>query len=211
MRLRLSFAYIRLNISPDMTIGEQVAIHNSSIVDDSVTFGVEVTIGRFCIIEDNVVLGDNVSVGDYCLIESGARIGSGTTIGTYCKIGSSAEIGTDCSFTAYCEIRSKSTVGDRVSMGSRCTLSAGTVVENDVIIKYGFVATDTPDLHHNDSKVTCVLKAHSLYGANVTIMPGITVGRGSEIGASSQVRHSVPDGEVWYGTPAKFYKRADTR
>lgn len=178
-----------------------------SDIHESVQRGDNVSIGRFCVIEEGVVLGDNVRIEDFTLIEKGASIGAGTKVGTHCKVGAGAQVGADCSFTAYCEIRSRCVVGDRVSMGSRCTLSAGTIVGDDVIIKYGFVATDTPDLHHNTDKVTCVLKAGSLYGANVTIMPAVTVGVGSEIGACSQVRHDVPDGEVWYGSPAKFFRK----
>jgi len=41
-------------------------------------------------------------------------------------------------------------------------------------------------------------------------MPGITVGKNSEIGACSQVRHDVPDNEIWYGGPAKFFKKVDS-
>ena len=77
-------------------------------------------------------------------------IGSGTKIGTYCKVGKDVVIGKDCKFTSYCEIRDNCILGNEVSMGSRCTLSANIVVEDGVIIKYGFVATDTPDLTKNN-------------------------------------------------------------
>jgi len=91
-------------------------------------------------------------------------------------------------------------------MGSRCTLSSGTIVEDDVIIKYGFVAADTPVLAENEKKATCTLKRGSRYGANVTVMPAVTVGSNSEIGACSQVRIDVPDGEVWFGSPARYFR-----
>ena len=41
-------------------------------------------------------------------------------------------------------------------------------------------------------------------------MPGITIGKNSEIGACSQVRHDVPDNEIWYGSPAKFFKKVNS-
>ena len=178
-----------------------------SYVHESAQLGEGTRIGRFCIIEAGVVLGDRVTVEDFTVIQEGATVGAGTKVGTHCKIGARAVVGESCSFTAYCEIRSDCRVGDRVSMGSRCTLSSGTIVGDDVIIKYGFVATDTPDLHENQTKQTCVLSSGSLYGANVTIMPALTIGVGSEIGACSQVRHDVPDGEVWYGSPASFFRK----
>lgn len=181
-----------------------------SYIDESARVAADASIGRFCVIGPDVEIASGVVIEDFTLVEAGARVGARTKVGTHCKVGAGAHVGEDCSFTAYCEIRAGSRVGDRVSMGSRCTLSAGTIVEDDVIIKYGFVATDTPDLHQNSVKKTCVLKAGSLYGANVTIMPEVTVGVGSEIGACSQVRHDVPDGEVWYGSPAKFFRKIES-
>jgi UDP-3-O-[3-hydroxymyristoyl] glucosamine N-acyltransferase len=180
----------------------------NSYIDESAQIGSDVVIGKFCIIEAGVVLGEGVQLGDYVLVQEGADIGPRTQIGTYCKVGANAKIGADCSFTAYCEIRDHCDVGNKVLMGSRCTLSSRTIVGDDVIIKYGFVATDTPDLTHNDEKQVCVLKKGSLYGANVTIMPAVTVGEYSQIGASSQVRHDVPDRQIWFGCPAKYFKDA---
>lgn len=174
----------------------------------NVTVGRNFKIGQFCIIQDNVVLGDDVELESYCIIEQGAKIGSGCFVGTYCKIGAGAVIGNNVRMTAYCEIRSKCEVGDRTSFGSRCTLSAGTIVGSDVVVKYGFVATDTPDLTAK-GKRTCVLKDRSRYGANVVIMPGVTVGVNSEVGASSQLRHDVGDNEIWFGNPAKFYRKVE--
>ena len=182
---------------------------NSSIIDESVIINPDVSIGRFCIIEAGAELGEGVQLGDYVLVQKGVKIGSNTQIGSYCKIGESAVICADCSFTAYCEIRDHCQVGNRVLMGSRCTLSANTIVKDDVILKYAFVATDTPDLTHNDEKEICVLGKGSLYGANVTIMPSVTIGEYSQIGACSQVRGDVPDREVWFGNPAEYFRDSE--
>lgn len=92
-------------------------------------------------------------------------------------------------------------------MGSRGTLSAGANIEDNVVMKYSFVVTDTPDLAKGKEKKIGILKKGSMFGANVTIMPGINIGANAEIGACSQVRHDVPDNEVWYGNPAKFLKK----
>jgi len=182
-----------------------------SIISTSATIGVNVRIGRFCIIEDGVHIGDNVIVDDYSMILSNSVIGNGTRLGTYTKVGRGVRIGIHCKFTSYCEIRDNAILGDRVKMGSRCTLSAGTIVENDVNMKYSFVVTDTPNLAKDDEKIVGILRQGSRFGANVTILPGVVIGRNSEIGACSQVRHNVPDNEVWYGNPAKYYKKAIVR
>jgi len=176
------------------------------LIHPSAQLGKDVRIGRFSLVDEDVVLGDGVVLDDFVVVAKSAVIGPGTRVGIFTKVGVGARIGAECSFTAYCEIRAGCVIGDRVMMGSRCTLSAETVIEDDVLVKYGFVATDTPTLSANAVKATCVLKRGSRFGANVTIMPGVTVGENSEIGACSQVRRDVPPNEVWYGCPATYYR-----
>ena len=182
---------------------------HGSYVSPQATLGAEVKIGRFCIVEDGVVLADGVVLEDYAMVQAGARIGARTKIGTYTKIGRDVRIGEDCSFTSFCEIRDRCDLGDRVLMGSRGTLSAGTVVEDEVVMKYAFVVTDTPDLQKNNEKSVGRLKRKSRFGASVVIMPSVTIGENAEIGACSQVRKDVPDNQVWFGTPAKYYRDVD--
>jgi len=179
-----------------------------SIISPHSTIAKSAKIGRFCIIEKGVEIGENVIVEDYAMIQENAKIGNSTKVGTYTKVGKNVVIGEYCSFTSFCEIRDNCQLGNHVSMGSRCTLSAGTIVGNHVLMKYSFVVTDTPNLSENDKKVVGMLKSGSKFGACVVIMPDVTIGKNSEIGACSQVRHNVADNEVWYGNPAKFYRKA---
>lgn len=185
--------------------GSKIGTH--SIVSEKAKIGKNVTIGRFCIVEDKVKIDDDAVIGDYSLIQADSIIGAGTKFGTYTKIGNNVEIGANCSFTSYCEIRDRCKIGNNVRMGSRCTLSAGTVIEDFVNIKYSTVIADTPDLLKDNQKSVGCIKEGARIGANVTIMPGVVIGRNSEIGACSQVRHNVPDNEIWYGNPSKFFKK----
>jgi UDP-2-acetamido-3-amino-2,3-dideoxy-glucuronate N-acetyltransferase len=166
--------------------------------------------------EDYLIAGELIKmdqkyyqeISKYNSIAPSAIIDKSAKIGKYVIIGENVKIGPNCKIGNYCEIRDDCVLCEGVSMGSRCTLSAGTYVGDFVVIKYGFVATDTPDLS-KDLKSICILSSMSRYGANVTIMPGVCVGFNSEIGACSQVRHNVPDNEIWYGNPAKFYKKIE--
>jgi acetyltransferase-like isoleucine patch superfamily enzyme len=158
-------------------------------------------------ISSRVKLGRNVEIHPLALIEDDVEIGDNTKIGPFCIVRRSAKIGRNCRFTAYCEIREKVIVGDRTSFGSRCTISANCEVGSDVIIKYGFVMTDTPNLDEDSRKVSAKIEDGAQIGANVTLMPGCNLGKNSIIGACSQVRSDVGDNEIWYGNPAKFYKK----
>ena len=140
-------------------------------------------------IEDNVTIGENVEIGPFCIIRKGSIIGN------------------NCKFTAYCEIRENVVIGNNTTMGSRCTISTNAIIGNNTTIKYGFVLTDTPDLKENHIKSVQGIGDNVLIGANVTLMPGFSIGNSCIIGACSQVRTHIPNNEIWYGSPAKFYKK----
>ena len=108
---------------------------------------------------------------------------------------------------AYCEIRENVKIGDNTSFGSRCTISANALIGSDVTIKYGFVLTDTPNLKEDKIKIVKGISDGTLIGANVTLMPGFSIGKNCIIGACSQVRNNIKDNEIWYGNPAKFFKK----
>lgn len=146
-------------------------------------------IHELALIEDNVKIGKNVSIGPFCIVREGAKIGD------------------NCRFTAYCEIRENVIIGDGTSMGSRCTISANAIIGKNTTIKYSFVLTDTPNLKEGSIKVVKGIGDNVLIGANVTLMPGFSIGNNSIIGACSQVRCNIPDNEIWYGSPAKFFKK----
>ena len=160
-------------------------------------------------ISEKANIGQNVEIHPLALIEEGATIGDGSKIGPFCIVRKGAVIGKDCKFTAYCEIRENVRIGDRTSFGSRCTISANAMIGEDVRIKYSFVLTDTPKLEADGKKVVGSIGDGALIGANVTLMPGFNIGKNSVIGACSQVRSDVGDNEVWFGNPAKFFKKHD--
>lgn len=46
-------------------------------------------------------------------------------------------------------------------------------------------------------------------GANVSIMPGVKIGKGCTIGTGSVVTRDIPDFSVAVGTPAKVIKKVE--
>jgi maltose O-acetyltransferase len=49
-----------------------------------------------------------------------------------------------------------------------------------------------------------------LSGSNVVIMPGVSIGNNSVVGAGSVVTKDIGDFEVWTGVPAKFIRKRKT-
>lgn len=158
-------------------------------------------------ISSKAIIGKNVEIHPLALIEDGVEIGDNTSIGPFCIFRKNAKIGSNCKFTAYCEIRENVEIGDNTSFGSRCTISANAKIGNNVTIKYSFVLTDTPNLEEGSVKSIGNIGNNVLIGANVTLMPGFNIGHNSIIGACSQIRDNVGENEIWFGNPAKLYKK----
>ncbi|WP_026914468.1 acyltransferase [Christiangramia portivictoriae] len=161
---------------------------------------------NFRAISPQAEIGENVEIHSMAIVEENAIIGDNTKIGPFCIIRKGAKIGANCKFTAYCEIRENVVIGENSSFGSRCTISANAQIGKNVVVKYSFVLTDTPKLEDGNVKDVGSIGDGALIGANVTLMPGCSIGKDSIIGACSQVRSNVGDKEIWYGNPAEFFK-----
>lgn len=63
---------------------------------------------------------------------------------------------------------------------------------------------DVPKRPENDKDV--IIEGDSWFGINVTILSGVTIGRGSIIAAGAVVTHSFPPYSIIGGVPAKLIK-----
>jgi len=76
---------------------------------------------------------------------------------------------------------------DKVQIGSHCSLYSVSTIDN----KQGKI----------------ILKENCKIGSHSTIMPGVTVGKNSIIGAHSLVTSSIPGNCIAVGVPAKIIKK----
>jgi len=78
-------------------------------------------------------------------------------------------------------------IGNRVEIGSHCSIYSVSTIDQ----KGGQV----------------VLEEGCLVGSHSTIMPGVTIGRNSTIGAHSFVNKNIPPNAIAYGVPARVVKK----
>jgi len=95
-------------------------------------------------------------------------------------------IKTDIGAFTYINARHGVTIGDYVQVGSHCSLYSESTIDN----KQGPV-----QLNKN-----CRIGSHSV------IMPGVTIGENSRIGAFSFVTADIPDNVIAYGIPARVIR-----
>jgi acetyltransferase-like isoleucine patch superfamily enzyme len=112
-------------------------------------------------------------------------------------------------------------IGNNVRIGGNFILGCinKVVIEDNVIFADRVFVSDHVHEYANVKKPVIFqplnsvgevhIRSGSFIGVNSVIMPGVTIGKNSVVGASSVVTKSVPDYSVVAGVPAKVIKRYD--
>lgn len=151
--------------------------HNVLISDKASIYGAE-----------NITIGDNVRIDDFCILSASEEIiiGSWVHIACYTSLIGSALI----------MLRDFSGVSMRCTILSSNADYSGEFMTNPQI----------PDKYLNTQKSAVVIEKHALIGAGSLVLPGVSIGTGSVVGAMSLVKRSIPEFEVWAGNPLRFIK-----
>ncbi len=160
-----------------------------------------------------LTVGDDVTIDDFgylhCLSEPGVRIGSGASIDRnlwlhcggrpddyahgFFEIGDNSYIGCNAVLGAGGGIR----IGDHVLIGQSVNMHA----EN-----HSFEDPGVPIYQQGVTYKGIVVEDDCWIGSKVTILDGVTIGRGSAIGAGSVVTRSIPPYSVAMGAPAQVIR-----
>lgn len=137
------------------------------------------------------------------------NIPESTNVWQFCVIFPKCIIGENCNICANVLIENDVKIGNNVTIKSGVQIWDGIELEDDVFIGSNVAFTNDlyPKSRNKDWKLlhTKVCKGASI-GANVTILPGITIGENALIGAGSVVTKDVPANTIWVGNPARFVK-----
>ena len=111
-------------------------------------------------------------------------------IGARCTIHAPVWFG-DIKIADDCKVQAFSFIPTGVTLGNRVFIGPHVVFTND----------KNPPSGGNWSETN--VEDDVVIGANATILPGITLGKGCRIGAGAVVTKNVPEGETWVGNPAR--------
>lgn len=195
-------------------------------------------VAESAIIYPNVILGNDVVVEEYCLIglpfegmkDEQTVIGSGSVIrsGTYIYAGN--QIGKNFQTGNKANIRELNQIGDNVSIGTLSVIEHHVSIHNDVRIHSQVFIPEYSTLNKNCWLGPNVVITNALYpkhpdvkkqikgahikenakiGANSTILPGVSIGRDTLIGAGSIVTKDIVGGVIAFGNPAQVIREID--
>jgi acetyltransferase-like isoleucine patch superfamily enzyme len=183
----------------------------------------DVRIGRGALIDDSVQLGVRpgraipsfvLRIGRQAVVRSGSVIYAGSQIGESFETGHNVvvreqnEIGSHVRVWNNTVIDYGCVIGDRVKIHSNCYVAQLTTIEDDVFIAPGASLANDP--HPGSDTHLCMrgptIKAGAQIGMNATILPFVTIGERSLVGAGAVVTHDVPPGMIVVGNPARILK-----
>ncbi len=126
------------------------------------------------------------------------RIGSGlvVTVPDELKLGRYVDIQTNC----YIASNGGVTIGNYTHISENCT-----VFSDEHLYDIG----DYIPISNKKIKKPVTIEDFVIIGANVSILPGVTIGKGSIVGMGAVVVNSIPPYSIALGNPARVIKKRD--
>jgi len=170
----------------------RTGIHSSAIID----FAGNLTLPQTTIIEPltviyggaeaSIVLGEKNILYPGCIF----RIEKGHLV-----------TGEDVSFGPACQIYEPR---GGLEIGSHCMIGGGTMISG---VNHGYARTDIPMRKQPALAQPIIIEDDVWIGMGVILLPGVTIGTGSIIGAGSVVTKNIPSYSIAMGTPCKVVKQ----
>lgn len=161
-------------------VGRNINVGENTLIEEGVLFAVQAPSSQ----------NEFIKVGDHCEIRRGAQIRSWMG---WISIGNECSINPNTVLLGTGGIK----IGNCVRIAGNCLIVASEHVFDDVsqpICRQGYTAKGI------------IIEDDVWIGAGVCILDGITIGRGSIIGAGAVVRNSVEPYSINAGVPAKKIK-----
>jgi dTDP-4-amino-4,6-dideoxy-D-glucose acyltransferase len=152
----------------------------------SVGVGVQVSDGARFYGAERIDLGDHSRIDDFALLSAGAggiSVGRHVHISCFCSLQGDGPIVLE----DYCGVSIRSTV----------------LSSNDDFSGASMTGPTLPDDFRDVASAGVRIGRHALVGAGSVILPGVTLGIGSAVGALSLVREDVPPFTIAAGVPAR--------
>ncbi len=153
-----------------------------------------------------------LTIGPKARIRSGTVIYGGTTIGAGLQTGHNViireqnVIGDNLNIWNNSCIDYGCVIGNGVKIHNNIYIAQFTTIEDDVFMAPGVMVANDPHPLCGLCMKGPTIKRGARIGVNVTLLPFVTIGEYSLIGAGSVVTHDIPPYTVAYGNPARPHR-----
>lgn len=146
--------------------------------------------GKSLKINDSVkiLVPENLSVGDHVEFKQGV----------YIEAYSDITIGSNTHFAPYCVLYGP------LEIGKNCAFAAHTTVAS---VGHGHSETTIPMVEQKTTSKKVIVEDDVWVGANAVILGGVSIGKGSIIGAGSVVTKNVKPYSIMGGVPAELIRK----
>ena len=155
-------------------------------------------------IGDDFILTSDDNINPLCRHQRGCIVAERAS--TVIEMGHHVGMSSPCLWA-----KERITIGNHVNIGGDCIIMDSDAHNLDWRIRDSgemFSAKESMD-GHTAKCAPIVIEDHVLIGARSIILKGVTIGRGSVIGAGSVVVKSIPAGCIAAGNPCKVIKRLE--
>jgi UDP-2-acetamido-3-amino-2,3-dideoxy-glucuronate N-acetyltransferase len=154
------------------------------------------------------VIASDVFIHPTAVVDLPCAIGEGSKVWHFCHVCSGARIGTRCTLAQNVYVAGTVVIGDGAKIQNNVSLYDGVTLEADVFCGPSMVFTNVANPRAHVSRkseyLPTVVQRGVTFGANCTVVAGVTIGRYAFVGAGAVVTCDVPDFALVVGTPARI-------
>jgi acetyltransferase-like isoleucine patch superfamily enzyme len=159
-----------------------------------------------------LTFGAGCVIRSHSVIYAGNIIGAGFQTGHGVMVRENNEIGANVSIGTHSVVEHHVIIRDGVRIHTNVFVPEYTILEAECWLGPNVVITNA--LYPQSRGVKDRLKgahvmARAKIGANVTLLPGVTIGEDALVGAGAVVTKDVPAGAIVVGNPARAIRRVD--
>ncbi len=213
-------------IKENVTIGSEVVIHDFVVIYPNTVIGDRVEIFEGCVIGKPpskiksssrevsqdlapVKIGNDSILCPRVTLCTSVKIGEGTLLGNNCSVREECKIGNDCVIAGDVSVNYRTTIGNRVKIMDNTHITGNMIIEDDVFVSVLVSSTNDNSMGRKGwpDKITGPrIKRFATIGSGANLLPNVTIGENSIVGANAVVTKDVPDKKVVMGVPAKVIR-----